>query len=181
MKPENDKYYQVINLLRKSKPVLESTHNIEENVMSKISQVPHTRFFLSKSVDLLFGWVYVGWVRRSLIGASVLLIIIFVYQQGIILKQIDYLSRQTIIIGTETGTKHTDEIDKMLLIYKISGWRFHSQNKINTEKELNKLLESVNELKVKYEDLLNFIEDDPELKRYIENRLLEKNNIRINL
>jgi len=37
------------------------------------------------------------------------------------------------------------------------------------------LLESVNDLEQKYKDLLFLIQDDPELKRYIENKVIEQN------
>ena len=42
----------------------------------------------SDFIESLFGWVYIGWVRRSLIGVSVVLVAIFVYQQAFIFREV---------------------------------------------------------------------------------------------
>jgi hypothetical protein len=46
---------------------------------------------------------------------------------------------------------------------------------------MKELLDSVNDLKIKYKDLMNLIEEDPELKKYIENKLIENNRSKIKL
>jgi len=46
---------------------------------------------------------------------------------------------------------------------------------------MKELLESVNELQIKYKDLENLIEEDPELKKLIEKKLIENNSTKINL
>ena len=43
------------------------------------------------------------------------------------------------------------------------------------------LLESVKELQIKYKDLENLIESDPELKKLIEKKLIENTRTKINL
>ncbi len=43
---------------------------------------------------------------------------------------------------------------------------------------MKELIESVNELQVKYKDLENLIEGDPELKKMIEKKLIESNHIK---
>lgn len=50
-----------------------------------------------------------------------------------------------------------------------------------SEKQMKELLESVNELQIKYKDLENLIEEDPELKKLIEKKLIENNRTKINL
>ena len=67
------------------------------------------------------------------------------------------------------------------MMYRLSGHRFPSQNITISEKQLNQLLESVNELQLKYNDLKNLIEDDTELKKLIEKKLIENNRAKINL
>ncbi|MBE3094131.1 MAG: hypothetical protein IMZ52_03800 [Actinobacteria bacterium] len=178
---ENGKYIKVLNILRKSKPVLGSTDDIEKEVIKRIARVHQSRLNLSEVIDFLFGWVYIGWVRRSLITASIVLVLVFVYQQGVILKQINYLSRQTIVIDGETTSTPAYEIDKMIMTYKLSGRRFPSQSITISDKQMKQLLESVNELQVKYNDLKNLIEDDPELKKLIEKKLIENSRTKINL
>jgi hypothetical protein len=181
MKPENEKYKKVLDLLRKSKPDLDSTDGIEREVIKRISRVNHSRLFLSDLVDFLFGWVYIQWVRRSLIVASIALVLVFVYQQAIILKRIDYLSRQTIITEKESGSAPAYGIEKVLMLYRNSGWRLPSKNITISERQMKELIESVNELQLKYKDLENLIEEDPELKEMIEKKLIENNHSKINL
>jgi hypothetical protein len=181
MIPESEKYIKVLNILRKSKPVLISTDDIETEVIRRISRVQQSKFILSDVIDFLFGWVYIGWVRRSLIAASIVLVLVFVYQQSVILKQINFLSRQTIVIDGETASTFADEIEKEIMIYKLTGRRFPSQSITISEKQMKQLLESVNELQVKYNDLKDLIEDDPDLKKLIEEKLIENSRTKINL
>jgi hypothetical protein len=177
---ESEKYEKVMYLLRKSRPVLNSTDSIENEVIKRISRANHSGFKLTEIVDFLFGWAYIGWVRRSLITASIVLVLLFAYQQTIILKRIDFLSRRTIVIDKEKETS-SDEIEKMMTIYKNLSKRFPSKSITISEKQLKELLESVNELQLKYKDLENLIEGDPELKKIIEQKMIENNRTKINL
>lgn len=181
MKPESEKYQKIIRLLSESKPVLNSTEDIETEVIKKISEIPYYRSSFSETVDFVFGWVYIGWVRRALVTASVILVLIFVLQQGIILRRIDMLSRQTVIIDKEKSSTTADEIDKLLMVYKNSGKKFPSKTVTISEKEMQEFLESVNELRIKYKDLENIINSDPELKKMIEKKLNENNRSKTNL
>jgi hypothetical protein len=120
-------------------------------------------------------------VRRCLVVASVALVLVFAYQQAIILRRIDYLSRQTIVSGRESTNAHADEMEKLLVVLRNAGRRFPSSNITISEKQMKELLESVNELQLKYKDLENLIEGDPELKKMIQKKLMENNRIKINL
>jgi hypothetical protein len=181
MKPESEKYIEVLNLLRKSKPLLASTKDIESVVIKRITKTNHNGFSSSEIIDFLFGWVYIGWVRRTLITASIVLIMVFIYQQSIILKRIDVLSRQTVVIGKESTMSTADEIEKLLIVYKNSGRILPSKTITISERQIKDLLESVNELQIKYRDLEKLIEEDPELKKMIEKKLMENNRTKINL
>ena len=181
MNQESEKYKKVLNSLRNSKPKLRTVEDIEKEVIIKISGVKQSKFNLSDVIDFLFGWVYIGWVRRSLITASIALVLVFVYQQSIILKRIDFLSRQSIVNDGENISSPADEIDKMIMMYKLSGRRFPTKTITISEKQMKELLESINELQFKYKDLENLIEKDPELKKLIEKKLIENNSIKINL
>jgi hypothetical protein len=181
MKPESEKYKKILELLNKSKPVPESTEEIEREVIRRISGLHPFRSKISESIDFLFGWVYIQWVRRSLITASIVLVLIFVYQQAVILKRIDFLSKQTIIIDRENKSSPSVEIEKMLMNYQNSGRRFPSRTITISERKMRELIESVNELEIKYKDLENLIDEDPELKKLIEKKLIENNHSKINL
>jgi hypothetical protein len=177
----NEKYVKVMDLLRKSKPALDSTKDIENEVIKRVSEINNSGLNLSEAIEFLFGWVYIRWVRRSLIAASIALVLVFAYQQTIILKRIDYLSRQVIVPERGIDPSPADEIEKILMVFRNSTGRFPSNNITISERQMKKLLESVNELQLKYKDLENLIERDPDLKKMIEKKLNENNNNKINL
>lgn len=149
--------------------------------MNRLKRVRHSGLYLSEVVDFLFGWVYIGWVRRSLITASIVLVLVFIYQQGIILKRIDVLSRQAVIIDKENVWTPSSEIEKLLMVYKNSGRRFPSKTIPISDRQMKELMESVNELQIKYKEIEDLIEGDPELKKLIEKKLIEYNRTKINL
>jgi len=179
MNQENEKYNKVINILKNSKPRLESTEDIQNEVIKRITSIHPFVSAFTGFLDFLFSWVYIGWVRRSLIAASVALVAIFVYQQGVILKRIDFLSRQTIVIGKENISDQTDQVEKILMNYKNEVRKLPLRTVTISEKQMNELIESVNELQLKYKDLEKLIEDDPEIKKLIEKKLNEINRTKI--
>jgi hypothetical protein len=179
MNKENEKYNKVIDLLKISKPKLESTEDIEKEVIRRITSVHPVVSAFTGILDFLFSWIYIGWVRRSLIAASFALILIFVYQQGIILKQIDFLSRQTIVVGKENISDQTERAERILMNYKNEVRKLPLRTVTISEKQMNELIESVNELQLKYKDLEKLIEDDPEIKKLIEKKLKENNRMKI--
>lgn len=181
MNPESEKYQKIINILKEARPGLGSTEDIEKAVIRRISKVNSSGSCFSEAIDFLFSWVYIVWVRRALISASVILVFIFVLQQGVILRRIDMLSRQTILNSREKVSTQVDEIDKLLTEYKNWGRRFPSKTITISEKQMQELLESVNELKLKYKDLENIIDSDPELQKIIQKKLIENNRSKINL
>jgi hypothetical protein len=180
METDSEKYKRVLGLLRKSEPELYSSADIQREVISRISKKTISSAG-NELFDILFGWIYIGWVRRSLITASVLLVMVFIWQQSIILKQINFLSKQIIVTREETIQSPAQQAEKLLTMYKSSSRGFPSRNITITEKQLNQLLESVNELKVQYKDLMELIDENPELRKYIEEKLIEKNNAKTKL
>jgi hypothetical protein len=177
MKADNEKYNRVIDLLRNSKPSPDDTASIEREVIRRVSSSRLPGSALSEALDFLFGWVYIGWIRRSLIAASIALVFIFIYQQAAILKKIDFLSRQTIILNHNQA--NPGDFEKLLTEYRNSGRRFSSGSFTFSEKQLKELFDSVNEMQIKFKDLEQLINEDPELKKLIEKKL--DNRKRINL
>lgn len=174
MTAENDRYNKVMEILRNSRPGLIQPEGIENEVIKRIQHKNKKPFLISDFIESLFGWVYIGWVRRSLIGAAMILIAIFIYQQANILKQVNNISKQVVIIGNEQVPFYASALDKRLTLYKMSA-RFSAGNKINISKrQLEELIDSYNELQVKYKDLLRIIETDPDLKNYIEKKLKQE-------
>jgi hypothetical protein len=181
MESENEKYNKALNLLKKSTPELKTTSDIEREVIMRISKKKSPVYIQGELLDFLFGWIYIGWVRRSLIAASVLLISFFVWQQSVILKQVNFLSRQIIVTNDEARATPAQQVEKLLTIYKNSGKGITSRNITISEKQMNQILESVNELKGQYKDLIDLIDENPELKKFIEEKMNEKNNAKTKL
>jgi hypothetical protein len=181
MNRESEKYDRLLQILRNSKPRLDSTDQIEKNVIRKILKSHQRKLTISDVINFLFGWAYIGWVRRSLITASVILVIIFVYQQAVILRQIGYLSHRIILIDDTKPSLPTVDIQKQLMMYKLSGKIIKTDNFNISSHELKQLLKSVDELQDQYRDLIDVINSDPALKKYIEQKLSEKNKSKTNL
>jgi hypothetical protein len=181
MERGEEKYNKILNLLKKSTPLLNSTGEIESEVIRRVKKLTHSGINISDVIDFLFGWIYIGWVRRSLIAASVVLVMIFVYQQSVILKRIDAISRQTIVTDKGSVTTSADQIEKMMTVYKMTGRIFRSKTTTITERQMKELLETVKELQAKYRDLEDLIEGDPQLKRLFEQKLIDSNRNKINL
>ena len=177
MGKENDKLEKIVQLLRKAEPVLISTDEIGEEVIRRISKSNSMDVLLSNTIDFLFGWIYIGWVRRSMVAVSIVLVVLFIWQQALLMKQINYLSSQAIFSEAEYVyvSDESDVIEKKLMMYKLSGKKLPVQYITISKKQMDLLLESVNDLEEKYKDLLYLIQEDPELKIYIENKVIELN------
>lgn len=171
MKEENDRYKKMVEILRKSKPDMVQPEELEKEVISRIQHENQNTGRVSDFIESLFGWVYIGWVRRSLVGAAVILVALFVYQQAFIFRQVKNISKLVVITGNETAPISSSEIQKRLTLYKMST-RFSPGEDIKISgRQMEEFLDSYNDLQVKYKDLLRIIEEDPELKNYIENKL----------
>jgi hypothetical protein len=180
MKNESTKYERITDILKKSEPILTGSEAIEENVMERIRdkrKTPENYNFL----DHLFGWVYVGWVRNGLVAASVLIITVFVVQQSIILKRINNLEQQTISTSPSFVKSVPDDFESVFMIYKRTPSRIHLKNGKLSDKEMRQIEETINDLQSRYSSLMKIIEDNPELKQYIENKLSENDKKKINL
>jgi hypothetical protein len=173
MTAENDRYKRMMEILRNSRPDLKRPEEIENEIIKRIQRGSRQTGRFLYFIDSLFGWVYIGWVRRSLVAAAVIMVSVFVYQQALILKQVNNISRQPLVIGSEPMPGSMTEFDKKLTLYKISN-RLSPASKIQIpEKQMEQILESFDSLQSKYKDLMRVIEENPELKKYIEDKLNE--------
>jgi hypothetical protein len=173
MEEMNEKYEKVMKVLKQAKPVMDSAGEIEENVLARISRDRNHRRDLSEMIDLLFGWTYIAWVRRSLVTASVFMIIVFVFQQSLIMKQINNLSRQVETYEKDASGVSTENMNRRMLIFRLSEKRFPVVKKGESEKKLEELFHSIDEFEKEYKDLRIMIEQDPDLKKLIEKKLSE--------
>ena len=181
MKQGSEKYLKTVDLLRKSKPVPDSIEEIEREIIRQISSsaMKETRSF--SFVDLLFGWTNIVWIRRSLIAVSVMLVTLFVYQQSMIVRQLNWLTSQVISDQSIQVTySRSGMVDRFKLL-KISGSRINFQNRTFSEAEINEIIQSYDELQNDYDNLRRVIEDDPELKKLLEKKLAEMNIKKVKL
>ncbi|MCX6330350.1 MAG: hypothetical protein NTZ85_12675 [Bacteroidia bacterium] len=181
MKEEEKKYERILRILRDSKPVLSNPEDIEENVIRKIQKPIKSEQKEFDFFDYLFGWVYIGWVRTGLVAASVLIISVFAYQQSLILKRINTLEKQTIISGNQFVTETNADVEEKMMLYKLTGRKLPKGNITVSEKKMKQFMNSYNELQDKYKDLVKIIEENPELKKLIEEKLSEKNKKKFNM
>jgi len=181
MKAENEKYDRILRILRKSKPVLGNTDEIEEKVINRIIQTTRKAKSSFNIFDFMFSWVYVEWVRKSLIAASVFIVIAFGYQQAMILRQVNSLAARTIYNENLMFMGNTDEIADKLLLYKFTDRKTHDKQIKISERQMKRLIDAVNELQLKYDDLIRVIEENPELKKYFDEKISENNRKKLKL
>lgn len=96
-------------------------------------------------------------------------------------KQIIFLSRQIIVTGSEMQISTDQQVEKLLMMYKRSGRVFPSRNITISEKQMKELIDSVNDVKTKYKDLMDIIQKNPELKKLYEDKLNENSRTKIKL
>lgn len=166
------KYDRMIDILRKSRPVLQSPDFIKEKVVNRIENTKGKEEAFSGILDFVFGWVYVGWMRKVLITASAAMVLVFIYQQGVILKRINILNRQVVFIEGQIITRNSNDAGAAYLS-RLAGRKIPAENININERQIRQMLRSYNELEEKYRDLLNIIEGDPVLKKYVEEQLSE--------
>jgi hypothetical protein len=174
MSQEENKYEQILKILRKSGPTLADPESLTEKILDRLRREKSTLTITDKIKEYFFGWVYIGWARRALITASILIILIFAYQQTLILSRISSLERKEILTENADLTDIDNSLKGKLFLYKITGRKIPVKNITLSEKQAEQIIDSFNELQSKYSDLVKLIEEDPELKEYIENKLAEK-------
>jgi hypothetical protein len=180
MKPEERKFEDILNKLKRAEPLLENAKDIENEVISRIESGFKDKKIPVNIFNYLFGWAYVAWARSALVTASFLLVFAFVIQQSLILKRIRSLEENAILNGSQAVT-HTIFNPEERVLFEIANRRFPAGRRSVTEKQVNKLIDSYDKLEMKYKDLLKMIEEDPELKKMVESRLKEKDKLKLKL
>lgn len=176
MEQEKEKYSRLIALLRKSKPVPDNSSLLAEKVMARIQMDRTTLSASDLFYGFIFGWVDVGWLRKSMVTAAVSLLLFFAYQQTVILRRLDALSGRTVVDISATRTTMAGELPGKLKMYSLFGKRSNPVKMNVTEKDIDKFIETVNDLQVRYENIYRIIEGDPELKEYFEEKIKKSEN-----
>jgi hypothetical protein len=181
METGGGKYSKVVDLLRDSKPDQGSVYEMEQKILSEILSQKSNSNQAARFLELFFGWTSISWVRRALITASVVMVLLFIFQQGIILREISLLNQR--VGETTSGIYPARGYDtgRLLNIYSLSGQKIQIDKKDLSAKKIKDLLKSIDRLRKEYHELNDIIETDPELRLLIEKRLSEINENKIKL
>jgi hypothetical protein len=181
MATEGIKYDRVLNILRRSKPELTGLDDIEETVLYEIRQSGKKRQEEFNLFDYLFGWVYIRWVKISLVTVSVFFVGLFIYQQSLILRRISLLENQMVVTGSQFVSSSSVDLEYKLLQNKLLLRKLNTGQVTITKRQMEKFMDSYDNLEHKYQDLIQIIDDDPELRQMLEKKLSEKNKKKFNL
>jgi len=179
MKAQESKYEKTVNILKRSSPVLADPEAMAENVFRRLQEEKSKISVPELIFDYLFGWVYIGWVRRSMVAVTLMIVVLFGYQQAIILKRIDDLSGQRVQTSTFLRTNMKDDLSNKMLLYRITGRKISDEKITVSEKEIDEMISSLKKLQIKYKDLIYLIENDPKLKKYIEEKIMDNEKDKI--
>lgn len=175
------KYDGIVNLLRKSRPSAGRQAFLEDIIIEQIERKKITRNNLADAAEFLFAWTYIPWVRRSLVAASLIMVVIFLFQQATLINQVRNISRQVIVLRDDAGTESSADLGSELVLYKLSD-RYMSGGDIRISgKELEKIIKAYDELDGKYQGLLKIIEENPNIRNYVEKKLKEQEKNKPNL
>lgn len=103
---------------------------------------------------LLYSWIEIRWLRRSLVFASAIVLVMIFVQQAVVIERIDTLEKR--IISTNTTNilefqKETMHANSM--IYTITDSYYESDSVSVSTRDLVSLVKSYRELQAKYDEL----------------------------
>ena len=149
--------------------------NAEQFSEMVINRIQKERTSLSVNelfYEFIFGWVYIGWIRKSMVAAAIFLMLYFGYQQAEMMKKVDALSSRSVVEMNVEQTGIRAGIDARFKIYPIFGKKaFERKMEISEKEKLDKFIKSMKDLRDQNKDILQMIEADPQLKKYVEDRL----------
>jgi hypothetical protein len=178
MDQEQERYDKIIKVLRRSRPAPGDPEHLSEKVISRI-QKERTSVSVTELIsEFIFGWVYIGWMRRSMVTAAICFMLFFGYQQAVMMKRIDALSSSPVVDVNILKTGTISDLTGRIKMYTRFGKRAGESNVEISEKDLDKFIESVNALQVQYKDIFRLIETDPELKKHVEDRLNKNRSLK---
>jgi hypothetical protein len=179
MAEEQEKFEKLVKMLKKSPPVISNPDRISENVIMKIRQERTKVSVPELFYEFIFGWVYVGWMRRSMITAAICLMLFFGYQQAVLMRKVDSLASMSVVGANDQQAGTVIRLDARFKIYTLLGSRaFEQKMGLSEKKELDKFIESVNDLQEQYKDVFRMIETDPMAKKYIDDRLKKEGTVK---
>jgi hypothetical protein len=181
MESDDGKYQKVIGLLKRSNPDPGSTLDIEQNVLSAIMNERKYESSSGSTIDIIFSWTSIKWVRYSLVTASVALVLLFVFQQSIIMREISQVNRIIIENGNTGYSPDNYEFERRAQLLNLSGKKLQLKQRELSDRKVKELLESIDKLGRDYQELRDVIDANPELRKLIEKKMAEVNENKIKL
>lgn len=141
---ESDK---LIKRLRMYRAEIEDREGLKAGIMQKTGR-------RTRQVDYVFGWTEIGWLRRSLSVASILIIGLFVGQQLFVIDRINNIEERMGSFNTDKILQFQREnviLNSMILSDPEAG---HLEDSINVSTyDLMKLVRDYRDLQYKYEKI----------------------------
>ncbi len=179
MDSTESKYKSILKLLRESGPLLENREEIENGIIKRINLKQHKAIDSSDIFSFLFGWVYIGWVRKSLVAVAAVFVLIFIFQQATILREVKHInSQEVVVVKSWSQADYAENPGNILAVFRLTRQLNSPVVTAIPEKDIKQLIESYEILQTRYSRLINIIEEDPELKNYIEMKLNQEKIIK---
>lgn len=140
---------KILRRIRESKPGMESRYELRESIMEKVNK-------RANYLDYFFGWTDVGWLRKSLAFASVIIVLFFCGQQVFMTNRIDKLEKRMISINTDNILQYQREnvMANSVLYRDADRKKLADSIKVATD-DLLDLVKSYRDLQLKYENVQN--------------------------
>ena len=175
---DEEKYRRAVDLLKEAGRI-HDVSQVEREVMTKLYDLENRKSPAVVIYGFLFGWTEIMWVRRSLILASFVLILMFVYQQSVIVRQLNTLSSHIVFDNLRPSSAiQTERLTRLRLIKSSAG---RMDEDLLTDEQIQQMINSYDKLRTEYESLLKIIEADPELKRIFNERLSDMNHEKVKM
>lgn len=141
---ESDK---LIRRLRMHRAEIVDREELKDSIMSKISK-------RDRQMDFIFGWTEIGWLRRSLSLASILIIGLFLGQQLFVIDRINKIEERMVSFNTEKILQFQREnvILNSLILEDPEASQLADSISVSTH-DLMKLVRDYRELQHKYEKM----------------------------
>lgn len=173
------KYQKTVSLLKKSGQMTD-IEQTGQHVMARLYAIGNRKSHAVVIYEFLFGWTEIPWVRRSLTFASFILILMFVYQQSVIVRQMNTLSNQVKSYQSDPVSVFQNEVISRYRLIKASGGRMYEQTGL-TEEQIQMIIRSYDQIRKDYDNLMKAIESNPELKRILNEQKSELNSGKVKI
>lgn len=174
MSERSSKYDKTIKLIRESKPVLLHPGLIENSVIERIRSKERSGSGIAAIIELVYGWIYIGWIRRSFVGAALFVFLVFVYQQADLIRSVRSIEREVVSIQDGQKTANIRDLERRLTVLRVSSGISKGRKIEVDESQLQELIDSYKSIELKYENLRRIILEDSNLREYVENKLREE-------